>query len=118
MAVFVAAAAAAISLVNRGEILGWVPPPDVPIWAALIILFFVYHIAVSPIRAVSHWSFHPEAGAGAGWFAFWHAIAWLVGVAFVIWIASNHLPEIREFLQQLPEIFREFVQAMRRLLAR
>jgi len=118
MAVFVAAAAAAISLVNRGEILGWVPPPDVPIWAALIILFFVYHIAVSPIRAVSHWSFHPEAGAGAGWFAFWHAIAWLVGVAFVIWIKSNHLPEIREFLQQLQEIFREFVQAMRRLVAR
>lgn len=118
LALFVGAAAAGISLVNDGEILGWIPPPDVPIWAALIILFIVYQIAVSPIRTISHWSFHPGAGAGAGWFAFWHAIAWLVGVAFVIWIASNHLPEIREFLQELPEIFREFARAMRRLLVR
>jgi len=117
-ALFVAAAAAAISLVNRGEILGWVPPPDVPIWAALIILFILYQVAVSPIRAVSHWSLHPDAGAGAGWFAFWHAIVWLVGVAFVIWIASNHLPDIREFLQELPEIFHDFVRAVRRLLTR
>ena len=116
MALLVAAVAAAISLVNYGEILGWAPPPEVPTWAALVGLFVLYQVAVSPIRTVTQWSFHPDTGVG--WFAFWHAIVWLVAVAFVIWIASNHLPEIREFLEELPEIFREFTRAMRRLLVR
>ena len=33
--------------------------------------------------------------------AFWNAVIWLVGLAFVIWLASDHIPEIRDFLQRL-----------------
>ena len=53
-----------------------------------------------------------------GWFAFWNAVAWLSGMAFVVWVASNHIPEIREFLQRLPELFREFAFAIRDLVDR
>jgi hypothetical protein len=47
--------------------------------------------------------------------AFWNAVVWLIGLAFAIWLASNHIPEIREFVQRLPDLFREFIWAMRDL---
>ena len=50
------------------------------------------------------------AGRRAGaWFAFWNAVVWMVGLAVVVWIASDHVPEIREFLQRLPDVVRQFV---------
>lgn len=114
VALFVLGVAIAIALVNTGQVAGWHPPEDVPLWAALLVLLVIYQVAVSPLRAITHWG----TRADAGWFAFWHAVVWLIGVAFVIWIASNHLGEIREFLQRLPEIIRDFALAVRRLWAR
>jgi hypothetical protein len=45
-------------------------------------------------------------------------VVWLLGVAFALWMASNHVPEIREFAQRLPALAQEFALAMRRLFAR
>jgi hypothetical protein len=33
-------------------------------------------------------------------------------LAVAVWIASNHVPEIREFLQRLPELGQGFVQSL------
>jgi len=41
-----------------------------------------------------------------------------MGMAFVVWIASNHIPEIRDFLQRLPELFREFAYTIGDLVDR
>jgi hypothetical protein len=89
----------------------------VPLWAAALILLVGYQIVVSPIRAVQHWSWHPPEGQ-PGWYAFSNAVIWLLGVAFVVWIASDHIPEIREFLQRLPPVVREFVYAIRDVVSR
>jgi phage shock protein PspC (stress-responsive transcriptional regulator) len=110
---FLIAAAMMISLVNTGAILAWRLPEDVPLWAAALVLFIAYQIVVSPFRAVKHWAWRPGAGGAAGWFAFWHAVVWLVGLAVVVWIASNNIPEITEFMTRLPHLFREFAYAMR-----
>lgn len=110
---FLIAAGMMISLVNTGAILGWQKPPDVPLWAAAVVLFIAYQIAVSPFRGVQHWMWRSGAGAGAGWFAFWHAVIWLIGLAIVLWVASDHIPEITEFMQRLPHLFREFMYAVR-----
>jgi hypothetical protein len=108
---FLIAATMMISLVNTGAILSWQKPPDVPLWAAAIVLFVGYQIAVSPFRGVQHWMW--RSGAGAGWFAFWHAVIWLIGLAIVLWVASDHIPEITEFMQRVPHLFREFMYAVR-----
>jgi hypothetical protein len=42
-------------------------------------------------------------------------VSWLIGLAFMVWIGSNHIPEIREFLQRLPELVRDFALAVRDL---
>jgi phage shock protein PspC (stress-responsive transcriptional regulator) len=118
-ALLVTMAAMMISLVNTGAILGWTLPAGVPAWAGLLMLFVGYQIVVSPIRAVQHWSWQLGSGAGQpGPYAFWNAVTWLVGMAFVVWLGSNHLPEIREFIQRLPPLIQEFADAIRRLFAK
>ena len=113
---FLGMAAILISLVNNESVLDWDLPPDVPLWAAVLILLIGYQIAAAPLRAVQHWATVPGTGAQPGWFVFWNGVAWLVGVAFVIWVGSNHLPEIREFLQRLPELARDFGEAVREVV--
>jgi len=118
IAIFLVMAAMLISLVNTGAILEWHLPPDIPVWAGALILLVAYQVVVSPIRAVERWSWYPGGGAMAAPFAFWNAVVWLVGIAFAVWLASEHLPEIRELLHRLPDLFRDFGQAMRDLVAR
>jgi phage shock protein PspC (stress-responsive transcriptional regulator) len=118
LVLFLVMAAMMISLVNTGAIMNWELPPDVPVWAGALILLIAYQIAVSPLRAAEHWTSVPRPGVEPTWFAFWNAVAWLVGLAFVVWIASNHIPEIREFLQRVPELFREFIYAIRDIFER
>lgn len=115
---FVLAGAMLISLVNTGAILDRELPPDVPLWAAALILLVAYQIVVSPLRAFHKWHSIPRPGAEPAWFAFWNAVTWLIAGAVVVWAASNNLPEIREFLQQLPDLFRDFAQAVREFVAR
>ena len=110
---FVVMGAALISLVNTGAILDWRLPPDVPLWAGALALLVVYQIAVAPLRAVDRWLSIPRPGGVPPWVTFWTTGTWLVGAAIVIWIASDHIPEIREFLQRLPELIRDFAYAVR-----
>jgi phage shock protein PspC (stress-responsive transcriptional regulator) len=118
VAIFVTMFAMLVSLVNTGSILSWHLPADVPLWAAALILLIGYQIVVSPIRAAHHWAARPQAGPAAQWLAFWNAVVWLMGVAFALWIASSHVPEIREFVQRVPPLARDFGLAMRDLFTR
>jgi phage shock protein PspC (stress-responsive transcriptional regulator) len=118
LAMFVTMFAMLVSLVNTGSILSWHLPDDVPLWAGALILLIGYQIVVSPIRAAHHWAARPQAGPAAQWLAFWNAVIWLLGLAFALWIASNHVPEIREFVQRVPPLARDFAFAMRDLFTR
>ena len=68
-------------------------------------LLVAYQIVVAPIRAAHHdiASANPAPPVNA----FWNAVVGLTGLMLVVWIASGHGPEIREFLQRLPEVFRD-----------
>ena len=118
VALFLLMASMLISLVNTGAILNRELPPDVPLWAGALVLLVAYQIVVSPLRAFHRWHSIPRPGAEPAWFAFWSAVTWLIVVAVVIWAASNNVPEIREFLQQIPELIRDFAQAVREFMAR
>jgi phage shock protein PspC (stress-responsive transcriptional regulator) len=113
LGLFLTVLAMLISLVNRGQILSWRLPDDVPVWAGILILLVAYQIVVAPIRAAHHWTSHPPAPAQASVYAFWNAVVSLSGLALVVWTVSGHGPEIREFLQRLPDVFREFIHAIR-----
>lgn len=113
LALFLTMAAMLISLVNTGTVLDWPLPPDVPVWAGALILLVGYQIVVSPIRALQHWSWGPRPDGRAGWYPFWNVVIWLIGMALVVWLAADHIPEIREFLHRLPAIIRDFAETIR-----
>jgi phage shock protein PspC (stress-responsive transcriptional regulator) len=117
-ALFVTVAAMTIALVNTGAILDWHLPADIPTWAGVLGLLVAYQFIVSPIRAAHRWSWPSYSEGQAGWYAFWNAVIWLLGLAFVFWVTSDHLPEIREFLQRMPEVAREFAEDMRDFFSR
>ena len=118
MALFLVMISMMISLVNTGAVLNWQLPPDVPVWAGALILLIAYQIVVAPFRVARHWNVSPSGGVVSGPLAFWSAVGSMIGLAFAIWLASNHIPEIREFLQRLPDLFRDFAWAMRDLVQR
>lgn len=113
LALLLTMAAMMISLVNTGRILTWQLPENVPVWAGVLILLVGYQIVVSPIRAMQHWSWNLPGPGQPGLYPFWNAAIWLTGMAVVVWIASHHVPEIQEFIRRLPELARQFVEAMR-----
>ena len=118
VALFLTMAAMMVSLVNTGAILTWSLPEDVPLWGAVLILFVAYQIAVSPLRAAQQWSGSPAAQPQPAWYGFWSLVLWLIAMAFAGWLVLNHLPEIREFLQRVPELFQDFADAFRHLFSR
>jgi phage shock protein PspC (stress-responsive transcriptional regulator) len=117
LALFVGMAAMMISLVNTGAILSFRLPDNVPLWAGALLLFVTYQIVVSPIRAMQHWSWNLPGPGQPGLYAFSNAIIWLIGVAVVVWIASHHVTEIREFIQRMPALGRDFGEAVRSLFS-
>ena len=108
LVLFLVMAGTLISLVNNGAVMGREVPHDVPMWAAVLTVLVVYQILASPLRAAASWS-----QAQPGWYAFWNSLISLAGLGVVIWYASHHMPEIREFLQEVPHIFRDFMYALR-----
>jgi len=118
LALFVIMATLMISLVNTGAILNWPLPPGVPLWAGALMLLVAYQIVVGPISGVQQWSWHWRAEGQPPWYPFWNAVIWLIGMAFAVWVASDHIPEIREFLQRFPVVVREFAWAVRDLFQR
>ena len=117
LGLFLTMAAMVVSLVNTGQIMGWYLPEDVPRWGGVLGLLIAYQIAVSPLKAAQYWSALPQPGVDGRWVATSNAITALVGLAIVLWISSDNMPAIREFLRNMPELFREFGDAMRRLFA-
>jgi phage shock protein PspC (stress-responsive transcriptional regulator) len=116
MALFLVTMAMLISIVNTGAVFTWPLPADVPVWAAALILLIAYQIMVAPLRAVRHWGLYAAGGAvDPASVAFWNAVVWLIGLAFAIWLASDHIPEIRTFLQRVPDLVRDFAWAVRDL---
>jgi phage shock protein PspC (stress-responsive transcriptional regulator) len=94
---FAALAFAIYSLVQTGGIIGWRPPAEIPLWAAILILVALYAVAVSPLVAARHaWYFggrmHPHAAA-------LNQIVSLVALVAIFWLVYQHVPSVHEFVQ-------------------
>jgi phage shock protein PspC (stress-responsive transcriptional regulator) len=118
LALFLAMAAALISLVNTGTVLDWQLPADIPLWAAALILFVGYQIVVAPLRTMQHLASLPDPAQVPPAVAFWNSVISLFGLAVVVWFAWNHITEIRDALHRLPGLLHDFADAMRDLAER
>jgi phage shock protein PspC (stress-responsive transcriptional regulator) len=94
------------SLVTRQEAFGALLPDDVPLWLGILIIVIAYQAIAWPLHMLRRSSYYAVGGMYHGTVA---ALDGLLSMAFVIagiWLAFRYLPEVREFLQTLPDVFR------------
>jgi phage shock protein PspC (stress-responsive transcriptional regulator) len=99
---------AIVTLVTRQEVFGQPLPEDVPLWLGFVILIVIYQVVAWPIHMARRSSYWALGGAYHGTIA---ALDGLLSVVFLmlgIWLAFHYVPEVREFLQHLPDVIRSF----------
>jgi len=99
------------SLATQGQVSGWTIPAGMPFWVAIVMLVILYGVVTSPLSAARHatttaYGYYPI-------FAVWSGVVWLGIVAWLVWFGSQHQPEIREFIQNLPTYWHNFADAIR-----
>ena len=99
---------AIVSLVTRQEVFGQPLPEDMPLWLGFVILIVVYQVVAWPIHIARRSSYWALGGAYHGTIAALDGLLSLVFLMFGIWLAFHYVPEVRELLQQLPDVIRSF----------
>jgi len=101
---------AVISLVRYRSIFDLEMPPDMPLWAGIVILAIVFQALSAPFHLMRHaWSYRyaPYRNIGA---EVWGGIIWLGFVILFFWFAYEHAPMFRDFLRMLPSFERGWGQ--------
>jgi hypothetical protein len=93
-------------LVTRGTIFGWMPPPEIPLWADILIMFLVLHICSTPLRAARHAAYYTYGPSANVWFALWGSILWVGFVVAFFWLAYHYWPDLHTFLGEIADAIR------------
>lgn len=106
-ALLIAFLVAFFSLLTSGEVLGWTPPLDVPLWLTILVLCIAYAGLSAPFSALRRTSYatlsgNRDAGGGDG-------LVTLAIVAVVAWLAWAYSSDARLFMEQAYLVVRDFV---------
>lgn len=95
------------SLLSTGQVLGYAPPDDIPLWLAVLLLAIAYGAISSPFSALRRSSYATVSGRPSHYGgADGYITLALVGVA--VWLSYLYWPEARDLIQSIPDTLREF----------
>jgi phage shock protein PspC (stress-responsive transcriptional regulator) len=97
------------SLVSTHTVFGWPLPVHIPIWVAIVILLVLLQAVIAPLKSMHY---HTRYGYGHPFgavIALCASTAWLALLAFGVWIAYNNVPEVHDFIQNLPNVWNNMV---------
>lgn len=103
VALFFAFAVALVSLLMTGTVFQWTPPGDLPLWAAILILFLLYQVIAWPLHAARH-ATHYALGYGFRHSGAETIIALGFGIVF-FWVAYHYIPEVHEFVRHFATVW-------------
>ena len=97
---------ALISLLATGTVFGLALPANVPVWVAVLLLFFVYGMFVGPLKVARRACYRGLGRPSWTWsFVFlMDAVVWLAVVTVLLWLAIHYFPELREAVQSIPAL--------------
>jgi phage shock protein PspC (stress-responsive transcriptional regulator) len=109
LVVFAAWAFAVYSLVTSGQILGQALPDDVPYWVGILVLVCLYHVIAWPLHFARRRLLYDSVGGyHYGVLAAGDGLLTLTFGIFVVWVAYQYIPEIRELIRAIPDVLRSF----------
>jgi hypothetical protein len=94
-----------ISLLSTGALFGLALPASVPVWLAIVVLFFAYGILVAPLklaRRACYWGFG-RPGLAAPFFLL-DAVVWVAIVTAFLWLAAHHSAELHDAIHSIPAL--------------
>jgi phage shock protein PspC (stress-responsive transcriptional regulator) len=102
VALFCVFITALVALATTGAILGWVVVGSMPLWVAILALCILYGAVASPLRYARRAFYISRGGYHREWFAVWDHLFSLGLLVFIGWLAYAHIPQVHDFLQNLP----------------
>lgn len=93
-----------IALIKNRELLGIELPLSTPLWVGIAVVFVVFQIVRSPIKALRWASYSHGYGksyAGCGR-SFFDSLASIAAIAACLWAADRYIPAFHEFVLTLP----------------
>jgi phage shock protein PspC (stress-responsive transcriptional regulator) len=108
--------AAIISLLATGALFGVILPAGMPVWAAILVLLFLYSFVAWPLKAMRRAFYYSRCG-GAGWawpfvFAI-DVVVWIAVVVVMLWLANRFWPQAHEAIRQFPVVVHEAANDIR-----
>jgi hypothetical protein len=113
---FWASVFAVLSLIDSRTIYHWQLPEAIPTWLGVVGIWVAYNAIVGPIDGIRH---HPGGytfGHRDPLMEAWNGMFGLVFTALVLWYGYTHVPEVRDLVQHLPDIFHKVVDWLRSLI--
>jgi phage shock protein PspC (stress-responsive transcriptional regulator) len=96
--------ASIVQLVTLGQIFGWQPPPDIPLWADIVILVVLLNLFTEPLRLMRRSYYYHGAGTNLG-LALWASLLWVGFMVACLVVAYQHWPDVQAFIEWLGTLF-------------
>jgi phage shock protein PspC (stress-responsive transcriptional regulator) len=101
---------AIISLVNTGAVFGWPLPVPIPLWVAILILIGLYSAVVGPFKMAIHGRGYLHQRRYYGWPGLLGGLIWLGCMILAFVLAYTYVPEVRDFVANLPSMLNQIVR--------
>ena len=102
---------ALISLISTGSIHTWRLPENVPLWLGTLGLLFIYYVVAWPLHMARRASYYAVGGSLYGWDAGGYGLISTALTVLLVWLAYQHVPEVRNVIDRLPAIWENVRQA-------
>jgi hypothetical protein len=89
-------------------------PATMPLWVGVLILIFAWNALTLPLRMARKASYYAIGGPYHGWFEAWDGLLSIGISAAVLWWAYHAVPEVRDMLQHLPDMWETLKNSFRR----
>ena len=97
------------SLVSTHTVFGWPLPVHIPIWVAIVILLVLLQAVTAPMKYMRYQTRYGYGHPLAGIFDLFASTLWLAFVILAVWVGYNHIPEVHDFIQNLPNVWDNLV---------
>lgn len=102
-----------ISIVTGNELYGYPLPDGVPVWAWVLLLLFCYQVIASPFKFAARSARYAYAPPYPVVFGPFVGLLWMAVLLVAGWWAYEHLPEVQEFVQRIPDLWARLVESHR-----